>query len=43
MISTLKRHAVAILATLAVSLPAAATSTGLDYTDPWWGGQAEHG
>jgi hypothetical protein len=43
MISTLKRHAVAILATLAVSLPAAATSTGLDYTDQWWGGQAEHG
>lgn len=43
MISTLKRHAVALLASLAVSLPAAATSTGIDYTDQWWGGQAEHG
>lgn len=43
MISTLKRHGVALLATLAVSLPAAATSTGIDYTDQWWGGQAEHG
>lgn len=43
MISTLKRHAVALLATLAVSLPAAATSTGVDYTDQWWGGPAEHG
>jgi len=43
MISTLKRHAVALLATLAVSLPAAATSTGIDYTDQWWGGPAEHG
>ncbi|HXF78617.1 MAG TPA: hypothetical protein VN598_07125 [Usitatibacter sp.] len=43
MISTIKRHAVAILATFAVSLPAAATSTGIDYTDQWWGGSAEHG
>ncbi|HEX3061865.1 MAG TPA: hypothetical protein VHP55_04320, partial [Usitatibacter sp.] len=43
MIQTFKRHAVAFLATLAVSLPAAATSTGIDYTDQWWGGQAEHG
>ena len=43
MISRIKRHAVALLATLAVSLPAAATSTGIDYTDQWWGGQAEHG
>jgi len=43
MIQTFKSHAVAFLATLAVSLPAAATSTGIDYTDQWWGGQAEHG
>jgi hypothetical protein len=43
MISRIRRHAVALLATLAVSLPAAATSTGIDYTDQWWGGQAEHG
>ncbi len=43
MITRLKRHALAFLATLAVSLPAAATSTGIDYTDQWWGGQAEHG
>ncbi|HEX4779922.1 MAG TPA: hypothetical protein VH301_04160 [Usitatibacter sp.] len=43
MLTILKRHAVAFLATLAVSLPAAATSTGIDYTDQWWGGEAEHG
>ncbi|HEX4332782.1 MAG TPA: hypothetical protein VH040_11635 [Usitatibacter sp.] len=43
MISTFKRHAVALLAALAVSLPAAATSTGIDYTDQWWGGPAESG
>jgi len=43
MITTLKRHALALLASLAVSLPAAATSTGIDYTDQWWGGGAEHG
>jgi hypothetical protein len=43
MLTTLKRHAVALFASLAVSLPAAATSTGIDYTDQWWGGQAEHG
>ncbi len=43
MISTFKRHALALLAALAVSLPAAATSTGIDYTDQWWGGEAEHG
>lgn len=43
MISAIKRHAVALIATLAVSLPAAATSTGIDYSDQWWGGPSESG
>jgi hypothetical protein len=42
MINTLKRHAVALLASLAVSLPAAATTSGVDYTDMWWN-SAENG
>ena len=36
MIQRLKRHAVAFIASLAVSLPAAATTYGTDYTDLWW-------
>lgn len=36
MISTFKRHAVALLASFAVSFPAAATTIGVDYTDQWW-------
>jgi hypothetical protein len=36
MIKTLKRYAVAFLATLAVSLSASATTVSADYTDQWW-------
>ena len=39
----LKQYAVAILASLAVCLPAAATTTGDDYSDIWWAGQQESG
>ncbi|HUL97144.1 MAG TPA: hypothetical protein VLT89_14100 [Usitatibacter sp.] len=41
MFPILKRHLAA--ACLAVSLPAAAASNGVDYTDMWWAGQQEHG
>src|SRR5450631_3536016 len=37
------RYAAAILASLAVCLPAAATTSGDDYTDQWWAGQQESG
>jgi hypothetical protein len=37
------RYAAAMLASLAVCLPAAATTTGDDYSDIWWAGQAENG
>ena len=43
MSSMLKRHLAAAAACLAISLPAAATSNGVDYTDMWWAGQQEHG
>jgi hypothetical protein len=43
MTKTIKRYAAAFLASLAVCLPAAATTTGDDYTDIWWGGPAESG
>lgn len=43
MTSILKRYAVALLASLAVSLPAAATTVGDDYTDQWWAGSSENG
>lgn len=43
MIRLLKRHLVAFFATLAVSLPAAATTYSTDYTDLWWSGQSESG
>jgi len=36
MIKTLKRYAVALLSTLAVSFSASATTVGPDYTDQWW-------
>jgi hypothetical protein len=39
----LRRYAAAILASLAVCLPAAATTTGDDYSDIWWAGQQESG
>ncbi len=34
--NTLKRYAVALFATFAVSLSASATTVGPDYTDQWW-------
>ncbi|HEY2630033.1 MAG TPA: hypothetical protein VGI57_12955 [Usitatibacter sp.] len=37
------RRAAASLAFLAFAIPASATSTGIDYTDQWWGGQNESG
>jgi hypothetical protein len=43
MTKTIQRCAAAFLASLAVCLPAAATTTGDDYTDIWWGGPAESG
>ena len=36
MIGFFKRHAAAFVATLLVSLPAAATNYGTDHTDLWW-------
>lgn len=36
MIRLFKRHAAAFVASLLVSLPAAATNFGTDYTDLWW-------
>jgi hypothetical protein len=36
MITTFKRHLLALFASLAVSLPAAATTIAVDYTDMWW-------
>jgi hypothetical protein len=36
MTKNLKRYALAWLAALAVSFPAAATTFGVDYTDQWW-------
>ena len=36
MINSLKRYAVALFATLAVSFSASATTVGPDYTDQWW-------
>lgn len=38
-----RRHVVAFFATLALSLPAAATSYSIDYTDLWWSGESESG
>jgi hypothetical protein len=38
-----RRHFVAFFATLALSLPAAATSYSIDYTDLWWAGAQESG
>ena len=43
MIPSCLRRFAACLALLASTLPAFATSTGIDYTDQWWAGQAEHG
>lgn len=39
----LRRYVAAILASLAVCLPAAATTTGDDYSDIWWAGPQESG
>src|ERR1700686_567445 len=39
----LMRYAAAILASLVVCLPAAATTVGDDYTDQWWAGDQESG
>lgn len=39
----LRQYAAAIVASLAVCLPAAATTTGDDYTDQWWAGPQESG
>ena len=36
MIQTLKRYAVALLSTFAVSFSASATTVSADYTDQWW-------
>ncbi len=43
MTNLLKRYAVAFLAAFALSLPAAATTVGDDYTDQWWSGSSESG
>jgi hypothetical protein len=43
MILSYLRRVVICLSLLASTLPASATSTGIDYTDQWWGGQAESG
>jgi len=43
MTKILRRYALAFLASLAVCMPAAATTTGDDYSDIWWAGQAESG
>lgn len=43
MITSTARRIAALLAFLAFTLPASATSSGIDYTDQWWGGQAESG
>lgn len=43
MIRLFQRQLVAFLASLAISLPAAATSYSIDYTDLWWSGEAESG
>ncbi|HEY4999448.1 MAG TPA: hypothetical protein VII36_09900 [Usitatibacter sp.] len=43
MTKTIRRYAMALLASFAVCLPAAATTSGDDYTDLWWAGQAESG
>jgi hypothetical protein len=43
MTSKLRNFAVALLASLAFCLPAAATTSGDDYTDIWWAGPAESG
>ncbi|HUL55434.1 MAG TPA: hypothetical protein VLT60_00455 [Usitatibacter sp.] len=39
----LARRVAALLALAAFALPAGATSTGIDYTDQWWGGPSESG
>jgi hypothetical protein len=43
MILSFVRRIAASLALAAFVLPASATSTGIDYTDQWWGGQSESG
>jgi hypothetical protein len=43
MIKLIHRHLVAFFATLAIALPAAATSYSTDYTDLWWSGLGESG
>ena len=43
MFSFVKRLLAAAAACLAISLPAAAASNGVDYTDMWWVGDSEHG
>jgi hypothetical protein len=43
MIKHIWRHVVALFATLAIALPAAATSYSTDYSDLWWSGVGESG
>ncbi len=39
----IRRAAATLGLLLGFALPASATSTGIDYTDQWWGGQSESG
>jgi hypothetical protein len=43
MLQSLRRRVAALASLLLLAFSAAATSTGVDYTDQWWGGQSEHG
>jgi len=43
MIKLIQRHLVAFFATLAIAMPAVATSYSTDYSDLWWGGINESG
>ena len=43
MMKLIQRHLVALIATFAIAMPAAATTYSTDYTDLWWGGINESG